>query len=257
MRPGVWNRKLLSILLVAFGLVTSGMGGPTSRGDEPSRFSRLFRLGNTSTSPAAAHPPASPTGTPPLLPPPSTYSSPTPPQSSSSPRILPQPRNSKPVTESDPIVTRVAVNRTSDGTIFCDFLMVYADGTILDGAGVHHVGRETLKPLVDAMHTGDVFRIRGHCGGPPTDYIEQVHVVVYERSLGRLRAHSFSYSGNTEGCDHTIKHIQAALESIQTKISGPMTLPPTTDGPVTTPAPSVPITPSPSTGRSIPLTPLN
>jgi hypothetical protein len=270
MRPGF--RTLLGMMLVAPILVAGGLVERASRGDEPGRFSRLFRLGSNGPAPTPAQPAASTPVTPSLLPPPSPISTPPPPASSASPRILPQPRHSRPVTEADPLVTRAAVNRTSDGTLFCDFLMVYADGTVLDGTGVHQVGREPLKPLVEAIHSGDAFRVKGHCGGPPTDYIEQVHVVVYERNLGRLRAHSFSYSGNTDGCDNTIKHIQGALEAIQTKISGPANTAPATMGPTTmAPAttgptifspgasavPLMPSGPASTTGRVIPLTPLN
>ncbi|WZO96168.1 hypothetical protein EP7_003152 [Isosphaeraceae bacterium EP7] len=137
------------------------------------------------------------------------------------PRILPQPRNSRSITDSDPLVSRIALGRSDNGTQFAMFLQVYADGTVIDGEGVHHVGRETLKPILDAIQAGDVLKVKGHCGGPATDYMERVQVVVYERSMGRLRANSFSYSGNPQGCDHSIRHLSTALEAIQAKISGP------------------------------------
>jgi hypothetical protein len=258
MRPGI--SRLLGVVVMGTGLLIGGLSGPASRGDEPSRLGRLFRLGSNNASPPSTQPRSS--TTPSLTPPPSTSAAQ--PPATSTPRILPQPRNSRPVTEADPILSRAAVNRSSDGALFCDFVVVYADGTILDSGGVHHVGRETLKPLAEIIHSGDAFRVRGHCGGPPTDYIEQVHVVVYDRSLGRLRAYAFSYSGNTEGCDPTIKQIHAAVEAIQTKVSGPATMAPATAGPgPATPGapalapPNVPAAPSPSTGRAIPLTPLD
>ena len=76
-----------------------------------------------------------------------------------------------------------------------------------------------LKPLVEALQSGDLYRLKGHCGGPSTDFIEQVHVVVYERSLGRLRANAFSYSGNPQGCDHAVRHLQTTLDALQAKLS--------------------------------------
>ncbi|HEV3166061.1 MAG TPA: hypothetical protein VGZ22_18685 [Isosphaeraceae bacterium] len=255
MRPGI--RKLLSITLVAPGLVIVGLWTDRSHGDEPGRLGRLFRFGNnTSTAPApGTSAPVSAPSTPSLLAPPGSPSFAASSGSADAIPIRPVPRNSRPVTESDPILTRVALARTNDGSQFCDFLHVYADGVVLDGSGIHHVSRETLKPLVEAISAGDAFRIHGHCGGPPADYIEQVHVVVYERSLGRLRANSFSFSGNTQGCDHAIKHLQAAIEAIQLKINGPPVM-----APGSVPASSPGLTPaaSPSpTARAIPLTPLN
>ncbi len=45
-------------------------------------------------------------------------------------------------------------------------------------------------------------------------------MVVYERRLGRLTANSFSYSGNTQGCEHAIRHLHTLLDNVQAKISG-------------------------------------
>ena len=134
------------------------------------------------------------------------------------PRIVPQPRVSRPVTESDPILTRITLDRSDDGNQFGMFLQVYADGTILDSEGVHHVGQDALRPLIEALQAGDLYRFKGHCGAPATDYVEQVQVVVYERSLGRLRANAFSYSGNPQGCDNAIRHLHGTLDNLQAKI---------------------------------------
>jgi len=255
MRPGM--RKFLGITLVIPALLLVGICEQSSQGDEPGRFGRLFRLGGNNNSAPPSPPVSAPPSTssvPGLLPPPSTLSTPTS-EGSASPRIMPQPRVSRAATESDPILTRIGIGRTSDGSQFCDFLQVYADGTVLDGGGVHHVGRETLNPLIDVIQGGEAFRLHGHCGGPPADWIEQVHIVVYERSLGRLKANSFSYSGNPQGCDHSVKHLQQAIEALQTKISGPPMVAPAGATP-TVSAPEAPA-PAPSTGRTIPLTPLN
>ena len=189
--------------------------------DEPGRLGRLFRFGSSATSsPNASNADHG-----------SVVSSPVreiQAAQSSSPRLIPQPRVSRPVTESDPIVTRVSIGRADQGIQFGMFLQVFADGTVIDSEGVHHVGRDGIKDLVEVLEKGEVFRVKGHCGGPPTDFIEQVFVTVFERSLGRLRASSFSLSGNVQGCDHSVRHLQAALDSLQSRLTRPMT--PTSSG---------------------------
>jgi hypothetical protein len=241
MRPRL--RTLLGLGLLGSGLVLVGIGERRSWADEPSRLGRLFRFGNS------ANPPAETSRAPSLPPPPSN----TPfPLTDSGPRLVPQPRVSRPVTESDPILTRVAIGRSDNGTRFGMFLQVYGDGTVLDGEGVHHVGRDVLKPLVEAIQNTDAFRLKGHCGNPSADFVEQVHIIIYERSLGRLRASSFSYSGNPDGCDHAMKHLHAAIEAIQTKISAPQVAAPLVPVAPTSPPPSVP-----PNATVIPLTPVN
>jgi hypothetical protein len=37
--------------------------------------------------------------------------------------------------------------------------------------------------------------------------------------MGRLQAHSFSYSGNPQGCDHAVRHLHTVLEAVQAKLS--------------------------------------
>jgi hypothetical protein len=116
-------------------------------------------------------------------------------------------------------LTRVALGRSNDGSQFGMFLQIFADGTVLDSEGVHHLRAADLKPIFDVIQSGDLLKIRGHCGAPATDFIEYVHLVVYERRLGRLAAHAFSYSGNPQGCDHAVRHLHTALESLQAKLS--------------------------------------
>ena len=154
-------------------------------------------------------------------------------------------------------MTRVSLGRSDDGTQFGMFLQVFADGTVLDSEGTHHVDSQTLRPLIEAIQSSDLTRLKGHCGAPATDFIEQVHMVVYERSLGRLRATSFSYSGNPQGCDHAVRHLHATLEALQAKISRPGSTT-TTSQPGTAPA-SGPAAPLPlgGTGERIPLTPID
>jgi hypothetical protein len=98
-------------------------------------------------------------------------------------------------------------------------MQIFADGTVIDSEGVHRLRPGDLKPIVDSVQSGELLRIRGHCGAPSTDFIEHVQIVIYERRFGRLSAHSFSYSGNAQGCDHAIRHLNTALENIQTKLS--------------------------------------
>ncbi len=134
-------------------------------------------------------------------------------------RLSPKPRVSPAITTADPLLTRLALGRSNDGSQFGMFLQIFADGTVLDSEGVHHLRPADLKPIVDVIQSGDLLRIRGHCGAPATDFIEYVHIVVYDRRLGRLSAHSFSYSGNPQGCDHSVRHVHTALENIQAKLS--------------------------------------
>jgi hypothetical protein len=134
-------------------------------------------------------------------------------------RLTPRSRVSAAVTSADPVLTRFALGRSTDGNSFGMFLQIFADGTVLDSEGVHHVRPADLKPILEAVQSGEMYRLRGHCGAPSTDFIEYVHFVAYERRLGRLQAHSFSYSGNPQGCDHVIRHLHTALENLQTKLS--------------------------------------
>jgi len=174
------------------------------------------------------------------------------------PRIVPRPRVTWPVTESDPIITRITLNRSDDGNQFGMFLQVYADGTIVDSEGVHHVGQDALKPLIEALQAGDLYRVKGHCGAPATDYVESVQVIVFERSLGRLRANAFSYSGNPQGCDNAIRHLHGTLDNLQAKIV--RTVPVGASAGVNTPragSPPLPLTATPEpTGNQtvVPLT---
>ena len=222
-------------------LIAGGMALPPAFAEDPQgsppprRLSRLFRSGgNAPESPANAARPSSPD----LLGPPADVGAPpslgqgTNPATAGS-RLIPQPRVNRPATESDPILTRVAIGRSDNGSQFGMFLQVFADGTVLDGEGTHHVGREALRPLVEAIQSTDAYRLKGHCGGPPTDFTEAVHVVVYDRSLGKLRANSFSYSGNPQGCDPGIKTLQAAIDAFQSKLAGP---PPAAASTATAPA---------------------
>jgi len=202
----------------------------------------------------------------------------TPPNTANGPaqRLSPRPRTSAAVTNADPLLTRLALGRSSDGSQFGMFLQVFTDGAVIDSEGVHRLRSADLKPILDVVQSGELYRARGHCGAPATDFIEYVNVVVYERRLGRLAAHSFSYSGNPQGCDNAIRQLHTTLESLQVKLSrqaggsqtpagvsgSPLPMTPV-NGPGTTPAfdhqPAPPaVNPGqPAASGVIPLTPID
>lgn len=234
--------QMLERALVATSLlvVTPGLGA--AQADDTGFFSRLFRGGSSTTPSANSGSPnqsggasygrsaASPGGlggtdgssftpsygglsqTPVTTPPAAAASGP-------GQRLSPRPRVSSAVTNADPLLTRFALGRSNDGSQFGMFLQIFADGTVIDSEGVHRLRPADLKPIMDLVQSGDLFRARGHCGAPATDFIEYVNVVVYERRLGRLSANSFSYSGNTQGCDHAIHRLHTTLENLQAKLS--------------------------------------
>jgi hypothetical protein len=254
--------------LVATSLLVVTPGWVTARADDEGFLSRLFRGGSSSSSSASssASRPAGggvPSGGPssnaagagqPALPyAPMTGSNfgglttqtpvTTPPSGPSSPgqRLSPRPRTSTAVTNADPLLTRLALGRSDDGTQFGMFLQIFTDGTVIDSEGVHHLRPADLKPIVDLVQSGDLTRTHGHCGAPATDFVEYVNIVVYERRLGRLWAHSLSYSGNTQGCDHAVRHLHTTLEGLQMKLSrntGGAQMPAGTQG---TPRPLAPV----------------
>jgi hypothetical protein len=272
-------------------VITAGIA--PARGDDTGILGRLFRLGGNSSDSGSTSKPTTgspnqfgalpygrapsstsgavpPTGISPLAPAPmiSNYnglpstSVTTPPVvDGPSPRLAPKPRTSPAVTTADPLLTRFALGRSNDGSQFGMFLQIFADGTVVDSEGVHHIRAADLRAVVDTVQSGDLYRVRGHCGAPSTDFIEYVHVVIYERRLGRLNAHSFSYSGNTQGCDQSVRQLHTILENLQAKLSrqpgvnnpgqgpGSATLPtPVISSPLTTPvSPSpAPLSPAPT-----------
>ena len=171
------------------------------------------------------------------------------PTGSEGPRLVPQPRVARPVTEAEPLISRVMIGRTDTGSQFGMFLQVFSDGTVIDTEGVHRVDRELLRPLVLAMQAALQARVQGHCGSPSADFVQSMHVIMYERTMGRLRAQTFSYSGNPQGCDASIAQVHAALEAIQAKLSGQPTVANSARSPQST-SPS----PLPINSPAIPLT---
>jgi hypothetical protein len=236
MRPATTFR--LGAALAAPALLLLGPAPWAVRGDEPGLFGRLFRLGGSSTPPpATATAPDLPSGAT-VVEAPSLPAATGPATSAPQPRLIPQPRNYRGVTDADPILTRVTLVRSNEGGQFGMFLQAVADGTVIDGEGVHHLGREAVRPLLDVLQSGDLYRLKGHCGGPPTDFAEHVHIVVYERSLGRLRAYAFSFSGNPQGCDPSVRRLQGVLDVLQTRLSPPAASATAGTSPAPIPAPA-------------------
>ena len=65
------------------------------------------------------------------------------------------------VTTADPVLTRFALGRSNDGSQFGMFLQVFADGTVIDSEGVHHLRAADLRPIVEAVQSGELYRVRG------------------------------------------------------------------------------------------------
>lgn len=139
---------------------------------------------------------------------------------SSTARISARPNQTGPVTEADPILTRVGIGRADSGSTFGLFLQIYADGTVIDSEGVHHLPISQIRQVLNVIRGHDFSRIKGHCGQPSADFVENVQMIVYDRSLGRLRAHAFSYSGNPEGCDDSVVHLHKSVEDLVLLIAG-------------------------------------
>jgi hypothetical protein len=247
-------KGLVAITLAASFFLLNTAGLAPTFGDEPGLFSRIFRTGSSNSNsssnptpgpntpstpngPATGLPLSGYSGQPALSTPPSTLSG-----SVITPSVKPKPRVNKPVTEADPLVSRVSLGRSDTGSQFGMFMEVFADGTVIDGEGVHHVSAEALKPVVEAVASGELAKLKGHCGGPAGDFIENVHVIVFDRALGRLRASSFSFSGNPQGCDHAVHHLQKVLDELQTKLSpvAPGTPAPAVTNSTVTPQPFAP-----------------
>ncbi len=239
---GGWSQRLGRFLLgLSLSLVVTGWG--RAQAEDSGILGRLFRFGGSAAShsgdtaggqtgglpyggdpgtaggvvPPSTAPTTAPNALPtfgglPETPPPATGTGP-------APRLTPRPRVSPAVTTADPVLTRLALGRSNDGSTFGMFLQVFADGTVIDSEGVHRLRPSELKPITEVVQSGEIYRLRGHCGAPSTDFIDYVHIIVYERRFGRLSAHSFSYSGNPQGCDHIIRHLHTALENLQAKLS--------------------------------------
>lgn len=261
---------------VAPGLILLSLAAVPTRGDEPGRFGRLFGLGGSRPADSSASSMAGPKGSnsgsgsgfgsgsaslprSAVIADPSGFAAPalttpTGPASPPPPRLAPRARNLKPPTEADPLVSRISLGRSDTGGQFGMFLQVYADGTIIDGEGVHRVSPEALKPVLDVIESGELGKLKGYCGNSAGDFIETVHVVAYERSYGRLKANSFSFAGNPQGCDHAVHRLQTALDALQAKIVPNGAAPSVAQADL---APPAPLAPAPGAGPAgLPTPPL-
>jgi len=219
--------------LAGLGLMVAIAGvGAVQADDGGGFFSRLFRGGSPAVNPYNARPRTDPppglgrTSPSPASQPAQAPANPadlpaTPPVADPGPtgRITPRPRGSTAVTNADPILTRIAVGRSSDGTQFGMLMQIHADGTVIDSEGVHRLRPADLRHLGEVLSSGELARLHGHCASPSADYLEYVQITVYERRMGRLAAHTFSYAGNPQGCDPALKHLHQALEELQLKLS--------------------------------------
>lgn len=121
----------------------------------------------------------------------------------------------------DPLVSRFCIGRAADGQTFGMFLHVFADGTVMDSAGLHHSDPAQLDRLRDVLKDTPVDSLEGHCDGTAGDYLEVVYVILYQRAGGKIRARTLSYAGNTQGCDPALQKLQATLEGFQAHLSSP------------------------------------
>src|SRR5262245_22708622 len=216
---GGWSRRRGRVrVLLGWGLVLGVLESGSARADDTSLLGRLFRFGGESSSnrpPAGGRPAPLPYGRAPRagggLEPSATplpadpgalptfgglpETPPLPEPAGPAQRLTPRPRVSPAITSADPVLTRFALGRSTDGSPFGMFLQVFADGTVVDSDGVHRLRLAEVKPLLDTIQSGELDRLRGHCGAPSTDFVESMQIVTYQRRFGRLTANSFSYSG--------------------------------------------------------------
>lgn len=202
--------------LVTLGLLGLGLSPAVGRADEPGIFGRIFRGGNNQAAPNKPSTPApnapgltygrsaspanapgskfdsipAPNGAGGIIP--DAVSTPQPEitgDQGAMPKLTPKSRVNRPITNAEPLLTRFALGRSNDGSQFAMFLEIFADGTVLDSEGVHHVRQADLQPVLEAIQSSDFSKIRGHSGAPPTDFIDHVQIIVFDRRLGRLTAH--------------------------------------------------------------------
>lgn len=266
-------------LRTTWALVLLGLIAAPSFADDPRDFpSRLGRLLGFGPRPSAnANPNGGMTATPdrpypgatmpggamprPGLGGPAAIETPRLPSTAPAPRLVPQPRTTRPMFEAEPLLTRVGVARSDNGAQFALFLHVFADGTVVDAEGVHRVPPDLVRAVSRAIYDGDLLRRRGHCGAPSTDYVEQFHVTTFERSGRNLKANTFSYTSNPQGCDPSVGRLHQAVEAIVLKLAGSGATPGAVtpaqpaSAPVPAPAPALPTLGAPVT-PNLPVTPM-
>ncbi len=225
------GRSILGLLVL--GLVWSMAGEAHAQGESGGWFRRLFQWNGRGESEPTSYPQPQPIPNQPGYPIPETlpYGALEPPQ----PDLLdgrgaPVPTGvrraqgerveSRPYTEADPLLSQVLIGRSEQGERFGTFLQVFEDGTVLDARGVHQVDPRALQPLAKAIEgVLDSWNLE-HCGGVSHGMIDQIHVVLYQRGFGRLRARALSYSGNLDGCDTRIARLHRSIETFRAILEG-------------------------------------
>ena len=99
------------------------------------------------------------------------------------------------------------------------FLQIFADGTVIDSEGVHRSRSAELRPIAEPSRIGELGRLRGHCGTPSSDFIEEVHVIVYERRLGRLSRTRSRTPATPRAAITGSANLHTVIENIQAKLS--------------------------------------
>lgn len=276
----------LALMFPGVLAIVAAVAAPPAHGDDTGILGRFFRLGGSSSNPGRSKPQPANSGLPygggsgatnapkgsggAFIPPASPRApaatpttgpigeGPSTPEFNESgtslPPVAPRSRVSSAATTAEPLLSRIALGRSNDGSQFGMFLQVFADGTVIDSEGVHRISPTDLRPIAELVGSGELGRLRGHCGAPSSDFIEEVHIVVYEHRLGRLAAVPFSYSGNPQGCDPSLKQLHTLIENLQVKLSGQPS-PAATSG-SDAPAPAVSNTTPTTPGAVIPLTPI-
>lgn len=128
--------------------------------------------------------------------------------------LVPPPANA------DPLVSRFAVGRATDGSTFGVFLHLYADGTVMDSSGLHHSDPGQLEILRGVLEDLPLDELDHHYPGAAAGDLEVIQMIVYQRSKGRIRAVSFSYSGDPGDAPPAIRRLHSALESFQMHLAG-------------------------------------
>jgi hypothetical protein len=237
------DRRLWLIpgLLVVMGLI--GPLASAGAGDDRGFLGRIFRRGSTTPPSARRVDPVSDrdrTSADLLKPPTAEELEPRPgrPHSVPAAALVPPPANG------DPLVTRFAVGRATDGSTFGLFMHIYADGTVMDSSGLHNADPTKLEALRDVLSTLPLNALELHYPGPAAGDLEVIQVVVYQRSKGKIRAVPFSYSGDPSEAPPEIRRLHAALESFQMQFAG--------EGFEHSPAPA--LTPTPGLAPGLPST---
>jgi hypothetical protein len=127
-----------------------------------------------------------------------------------------------PPANADPLLSRFAIGRASDGQTFGLFMHIFADGTVMDSNGLHHSDPAAFERLKDTLRETPLEQLERHTEGTASDYLEVVYLVAYQRAGTKLRAVPLSHAGNTSTAPPSLQRLHAALEAFQAHISSPV-----------------------------------